>query len=56
MTLWRYRCPDCRSVQLERRQPQDTMNGTTAPAKWYCEGCKDHFEKRLDAKTGELVA
>mgnify|MGYP002338697327 CR=1 FL=1 len=56
---WRLRCPECGSTQVTKRTNYgDTpVRGEMEPdSKFYCRGCNQSIEKRLDAKTQTEVA
>lgn len=52
---WRYRCPECGSVNLRRRG-----DGSATPrdpaGRFYCRQCKTGHKRRYDAKNEVLVS
>lgn len=53
--LWRYGCPECGSVQVMRRIEPDHPN-SIADKRYRCDQCGVSFDRKVDRKTGGLVA
>jgi len=51
---WRYRCPECDSVQVVARTMK-RIHGSTAETRYRCRKCESEFNRPLDKKTGMLV-
>ena len=52
---WRFRCPDCDSSQIVRLTDVDHPAAQSSK-RYRCKWCGARFDRRVDARTGEMVA